>query len=599
MTSLNWILPRGARGGVTALALTSCLLSAVLAASQTIDPPGPTLVRELQRYAVALEDGTLYRNADVASDTILEFRRGHIFEYLGETADTFGRDWHSVGSGDGWRRAESWYAIPATRAEVRDVTGAVSVLRSLPAPPAVPADEFATSETAAAYNASLKEAITVGPYWWDQSLEVDAAALGQFGRVVGVWARLVPSDVAEELVTMLGGNEVLGPWPLEPAFGRLYVAPRTGFVYRFDGADWRLMDPPLAMDSMMGLLGNPQLSFDREVPPEATGRPISCWRLVGGLTPRGGLAGGVEAAPTPPVRLEATTRLETDRRLGYYNLTARAWPTAAPATRAPRRVLPEKLAEGVLLSDTSRRQAVYLEQVIPGSLTRQLRGRELRARLMARAAGGEGAAVATVALEVEAGSVRQSTSAQVGVLPTPVELNLVIPEDAQTITVRVLPTDVSIAVLESGSVVIDSATLVPAEWPEMSEATPLLLRRVRAVTYRPAPRYTRATLVISRRSPEQLNAIWREAEALPVERLEKILSGEVEANMTERQVQLAWGEPTKVTAGDLTRWVWSDRAASFDDTGVLLAWSRQTEQEQARASVCGTERGEKASEGRE
>jgi hypothetical protein len=218
---------------------------------------------------------------------------------------------------------------------------------------------------------------------------------------------------------------------------------------------------------------------------------------------------------------------------------------------------------------------------------------------MARAAGGEGAMTAAVALEVEAGSVRQSVSAQVGALPTPVELNLVIPEDAETIIVRILSTDVSIAVLEGGSVVIDSATVAPAEWPSTLEATPLLLRRVRSITYRPALRYTRAALVVTERTPEELQVIWRQAEGQPFEQLEKILSGEIEVEMTARQVQLAWGEPTSVTAGDLTRWVWPDRTASFDDTGLLLAWSRQPEQKRSRSSICGHERGESANDRRE
>lgn len=582
-----------------ALALTSCALSAAAVASQTIDPPGPTLPRQPRFYAVALEDGTLYRQTDVASDTILEFRRGRIFDYLGEVVDTFGRDWHSVGSGDSWHRTESWYAIPATSAEVREVSGVVSLLRNLPAPRAAPGAKFATSEEAAAYNASLNTTIPVARDWWDQSLEVEATALGRFGRVLGVMARFVPPDVAEELVTMLGGAATLGPWPQEPGFGRLYIAARTGLVYRFDGAEWRLTDPPLTMDSIIGLLGNPQLSFDPEAPSEATGPWVSCWRLVGGLSPRGGLAGSVAAAPAPPSSLEAAARPDADRRLGYYDLTSRAWPTAAPATNAPRRVLPEKLAGGVLLSDTSQRQAVYLEQVIPAAVTRQLRGREVRARVMARAAGGEGAMTAAVALEVEAGSVRQSVSAQVGALPTPVELNLVIPEDAETIIVRILSTDVSIAVLEGGSVVIDSATVAPAEWPSTLEATPLLLRRVRSITYRPALRYTRAALVVTERTPEELQVIWRQAEGQPFEQLEKILSGEIEVEMTARQVQLAWGEPTSVTAGDLTRWVWPDRTASFDDTGLLLAWSRQPEQKRSRSSICGHERGESANDRRE
>jgi len=576
------------RALVAALAMTTCALGAVSAASQTLDPPGPRLPRDPQLYAIALEAGTLYRAADVASEEVLEFRRGHIFEYLGPTTDTFGRDWHSLGNGDGWLRTEKWYAIPATQEEARNFSGSVSVLTSLPAPRQVPADGFATSEAAAAYSASLKQAIEVGSDWWNEAIEVDAGALGQFGRVVGVPARLVPPAVAEEIVALLGAEAAMGPRPEDPGFGRLYVAPRTGLVYRFDGDEWRQMTPPLAMDSMVGLLANPQLSFTPGAPPEATGKLISCWRLVGGLNPRGGVAGTVAPAPPPPLRLQASARPDTARYLGYYNLTGRAWPTAAPATLAPRRVLPDRLSSGVLLSDTSRRQAAYLEQIIPAAITHQLRGREIRAQLMARAPVDRGGgATATVALEVEAGSVRQSLSAQVGALPTPVTLNLVIPEDAETIIVRVLPTDVSIAVLEGGSAIIDSATVVPAAWPDTLEAAPLLLRRVRTVTYRPSPRYTRAKLVISSRSFDDLRAIWREAVRLPVEKLEKILSGEIEIGMSERQVRLAWGDPENVTKAALTHWAWPDRAASFDDEGRLLAWSRQPERELKPPSICG------------
>ncbi len=568
--------------------MTTCALSAASAASQTLDPPGPRLPRDPQLYAVALEDGTLYRAADVASEEILEFRRGHIFEYLGDATDTFGRDWQSVGNGDGWQRTEKWYAIPASQAEARNSTGPVSVLTSLPAPRRLPREGFATSEAAAAYSASLKQAIEVGGDWWDKAIEVDAGALGQSGRVVGVPARLVPMTVAEEIVELLGGEAALGPWPLEPGFGRLYVAPRTGLVYRFDGDEWRQTTPPLTMDSMIGLLANPKLLFARDVPAEATGRPLSCWRLVGGLNPRGAVAGSVAPAPPPPLRLEASARPDTARYLGYYNLTGRAWPTAPPATLAPRRVLPDRPSGGVLLADTSRRQAAYLEQIIPAEITHQLRGREVRARVMARApVEGSGGGTATVALEVEAGSVRQSLSAQVGGLPTPVTLSLVIPADAETITVRVLPTDVSIAVLEGGSAIIDSVTVVPADWPDTLEAAPLLLRRVRAVTYSPSPRYTRARLVISARPPEELVAIWKEVTRLPDETLEKILSGEIETGMTDRQVRLAWGDPENVTESELNHWTWPDRAASFDDEGRLLAWSRQPERELEPPSICG------------
>ncbi len=568
------------------VAMTTGALCAVTAASQTLDPPGPTLPRDPHLYAVALEDGTLYRNSDVASDEITEFRRGHIFEYLGGTLDTFGRDWHSVGNGDAWLRTERWYSIPATADEALNSVGPVSVLTSLPAPRQVSADGPTNATAAAAYSASLQQAIAVRPGWWDETIEIDADALGQFGRIVGLSASRVPSAVAEDIEKLLGAGGARTSWPQEPGLGRLHVEPRTGMVYRFDGGGWHKTTPPLTMEPMVGLLANPRLSFAPDTPPEATGRLISCWSLVGGLSPRGALAGRIAPAPPSPARLQTSARPDEDRYLGYYNLAEKAWPTAVPATLAPRRVLPAPVSAGVLLEDASRRQAVYLEQVIPAAITRQLRGREVHARLMARAPVDGGGATATVAIELEAGSTREAASAQVGALSTPVTLHLVIPEDAETITVRVLPADVSIAVLEGGSAIIDGVTVVPAEWPDELEAAPLLLRRVHAVAYRPTPRYTRAALVITARSPAELETIWREVADEPDERIEKILSGEVEANMPERHVRLAWGDPDTETEGGLTQWTWADRAASFDEEGRLLAWSRKPEHEPEQLSIC-------------
>jgi len=554
--------------------------------TQALQPPGPVQQREPHLFAVALERGVLHRTPDVGSEAVFEFRRGQVFDYLGESVDTFGRDWHSVGNQEAWVRVEKWYSIPATRDEARALSGTVSVLDVLPPPLSILAT-LATSVAATTQIAAAKHPIPVAVDWWDQAVRVDAGALGEFGRVVGVPARIVPRVVADELVALLGGPETFGPWPEEPAYGRLFVAPRTGLVYRHDGNAWGLTDPPLTMDSTIGLLGNPELMFDLDRPAEAHGLHVSCWPLVGGLNPRGAAAGMVSAASAPPARLTAAERPDTERFLGYYDLTPRAWPSAVPTMQAPRRVLPAYPAKGVTLADNSRRQAVYLEQVVPVAITRQLRGREVQVRLMARASLAAGSASATVAVEIQAGALRQSLSAQVGALATPVTLPFTVPEDADTITVRLLPNDVSIVVTESGTAVIDSATLVLADWPEVLEPAPLLLRRIRTVTYRPAARYTRARVVISDRPRSDLVRIIRSAGDTDDATLEKILSGDIEIDMNERHVQLAWGDPESVADGELTVWGWPDRTASFDGEGRLLAWSRRPEASLVWASLCG------------
>jgi len=550
-----------------------------------------TAVRERETvfYAVALEEGLLFAAPDAAAEEIMEFQRGQIFEYLGEREDTFGRDWSMVTTGEAWRRLERWFATTATPQELRGYRGRVSLLTSLPGPEVPPAVGFLTSEAAADYNARLKQPLQVRADWWDVTRELDADAIDSFGRVVGVPVWQLPAAQADQLVEAFGGLAAMGPFPEDPGFGRLHVSEALGLVLRYDGSAWRLNDPPLSTRPRISLLANPRLRRTPDAPAEPTGPPIACWRLVGGLDPRGNPAGSVGPAPPPPARLQASARPQGDQLRGYYDLTGRAWPIAQPRTLAPRRVMPQRDAGGVVLGDASRRQAVYLEQSLPPRVVEQLRGREVRVQVMARAvAEGEGISTATVALDVEVGSLRQSLSTQVGALPTPVTVTLVVPPDATTLRVRLLPVDLSIAVLEGGRAVFDSVSLAPTDWNVELEAAPLLLRRVRSVTYQPAPRFTRARIVVSERTPEQLAEIWSEiaADDLPEGWLEMILSGEIAAGMTERQVELAWGSPEDRSESSLLRWRWVDRAASFDPDGTLLAWSVQPEREPARQSLC-------------
>ncbi len=569
-----------------ALTTLAVVLSASAGSPQASDPPGPVRRSEPHLLAVALERGVLHREADVGSEEVLQFRRGAVFDYLGPSTDTFGRDWSAVGDGDSWVRTEDWYGVAASPAEVRGQAGEIAALTFLPTPEASVVTA-ATTEVATAQISSMRMPIEVEADWWTQSVAIDAAAIGQFGRVLGFPGRVVEEAVADELIQLLGGQEALGPFPETPVYGSVFVAARTGLVFRHDGRAWKLTDPVLTMGDNVGLLANPGLVFDDEAPPEPTGPSIACWRLVGGLGPRGEVVGTVAAAPAPPVRLDSASRPDTERYLGYYDLTPRAWPTVLPSMQAPRRVLPVGVTSGVALADNSRRQAVYLEQTLPSAVTRQLRGRQVRIALRARASLVAGSPTATVGIDVEAGTLREFTSVQVGAMSTPVELLVTVPEDAEEIVVRVLPNDLSIAVTEAASAVIDSATLVPVEWDGTLEPAPLIIRLARAITYEPAPRHTPARVVVTERSYEQVTRIMGRAGDVSDDRLEKILAGDVEVDMTEREVRLAWGDPIETAETGLTVWTWVDRTASFDEEGLLIAWTRQPEPEPIGPSICG------------
>jgi hypothetical protein len=575
---------KAARG----ISLASIGAIAGLAAAQTQSPPppGPVYVPEKPRYVVALEDGQLFAGPDVASREVETFRRGAIFPFVAEQTDAFGYDWTAVELGDSWRRTERWYVVPESDGGLE---GTVSALTSVPAPPELPAVGFATSEAAVAFLALQKVPIAVTEDWFNAVTTIDAASVDRETDVLGLPAWRVDAEIAEELLDYLGGLEALGPFPDDAAAGRLFPDPRSGLWLRYDGRRWGLMSPPLANRETISLAANPQFRLDADAPPEATGGVVACWSLQGGLGPTGLAVGSVAAAPAAPARLAGAARPEGDFLRGYYDLGGRAWPTAVDGMLAPRRIVPPPQQAGVVLDDRSRRAAVYLEQVLSARLVERLRGTEVRVELIARAAPNpQGPATATVALDVEAGSLRQTLNLQVGALPTPLTLNFVVPEDASRLTIRVLPADLSIVVTEQGQAILDSLSLAPASWPARLGAAPLLLQRVRSVTYRASPRYTRATMAVSERTPEELASIWRRIGGAEVsdDRLAMVLAGEVEIGMTQLDVELAWGAAEDIEEGSLTRWHWLDRAASFDPAGLLVGWTRQPERPLPEPSFC-------------
>jgi hypothetical protein len=265
-------------------------------------------------------------------------------------------------------------------------------------------------------------------------------------------------------------------------------------------------------------------------------------------------------------------------------------PLVGDRLRAPRLLVPSSDRGGVQVQDNSARQAVYLEQTLPEVVAAHLRGRVIRFQVDARVPQeGDVASTGTISVELLAGDQSISTSIPVGALPTPVSLSLEVPAEAETIRVRLIPLDRSIAVPERGSAIFERAALVPADWPDHLEPAPLLVRRIRIVTYEPARRYVRSALAVSERDPADLERTWG---ALldgdwDDEAASRILAGELRAGMPREEVRLAWGVPDDETrVGTAERWDWPLRSAAFGADGRLLTWTDASEPEPPEPQVC-------------
>ncbi len=554
---------------------TALVLALIGTESQAQAPPPGTLEPvEEPTYVIALEAGALRAAAEVTDDELYAFDAGEILRYLGETTDAFGSEWEVVGDPESWSRRQRWYVVAATADELRDRVGPVSLLRQF----AVPAERPERSEL---YLASLRQPVGVALDWWENTVDLDASEVRDVGETLAIPAWLVPSSVVDEAVNLLGGREALGTWPQEASFGALHVTPILPLVFRRGDNDWESLGRLRSELPVLGLLANSQLQLDPNLPAEATGFVLPCWRLVGGLDPRGLAAGALNAAPPAPDRLPPAARREEDRFLGSFDLATRLWPVAGDESTLPRRVQPAALPTGVLLQDTNRRQAVYLEQRLPVAMSRQLRGRELRLDVVARAAPDPGGTTSTVTVgfEIEAGGLREAGSGTVGALPGTASVVVTIPDDADQITVRLLPADRSIAVADAGRAIFDRVTLAPTDWPKVLEPAPVMVRRVRADLYEPTARYTRAELAISTKRPAELARMWRAlaGEELEDELRRMILISELDFEMDARHVLVAWGEPSRRHDMGLSRWDWSDRSATFDRSGRLIAWTQQAE----------------------
>ena len=549
-------------------------------------PPGTREPIEEPIYAVALEAGSLRATPEVTEDELFTFDAGANFLYLGEATDTFGRDWEMVGDPESWSRRERWLVVAATPEELEGRVGPVTLITGVAVPAMRPertSEQFESEGEELSpyelYLASLRQPLTARLEWWRNILQLDASDVRDFGETLAVPAWRVPPHVVDEAVSMLGGLDSLGPWPQEASFGALHVTSILPLVFRRGEQGWESLGRLRSALPVLSLLSNSQLQLDPNLPAEATGYPLPCWHLAGGLDPRGLVAGQIGLAPSPPTRLAAAVRRDEDRFLGSFDLTTRVWPAATAEAAVPRRVVPSALATGVMLQDTNRRQAVYLEQRLPPALSRRLRGRELRLDVVARAAPGlDGTtSTATIGFEIEAGELREVGSETVGSLPGTGHLVVTIPEHADNITVRLLPADRSLAVGEAGRAILEHVTLAPTDWPKPLLPAPVMLRRVRVDLYAPTIRYTRAALAISAKPPAELSRVWQALDSQQLdEKLRRmILAAELDFEMNVRHVLAAWGEPTTRHDAGVRRWDWDNRSVTFDQDGRLIAWTEQ------------------------
>ena len=521
-------------------------------------------------FGIVLAPGKLRASAADDATEIGTLVAGEVLRHYGETTDAFGRTWQIVADPAISQIQQMSLLVPFQEHELESGGGLAAFLNIAPPRPLPPA----SAEEGPPAPLLL---LPLPERWWlDRIRAVGREHLPEFGEAYSVQAYRLSAAMAEWMIGFAGGREVLAPWPDQPLFGQLHIPVALPLVFRWNGA-WELLDPPRLLLPFLSLLSNPALMADTKAPSIGGGVVIPCWRLVGALDAFGNLVGSVAAAPEPAERV--TDGLLQQQwpadSLGRRNLEPALSEVAPDTMVMPKRLSPPVTRRGLLLEDRSPRQAVFVEQQISGSRIQQLRGRLLDFTVRARnVPSGEGSA--TVGIEIMAAEQRTVLGAPVGQRTTQVTVAFVVPEEAERIRVRILPTDPSVALEERGPVIIESAILQMSDWSLELPPEPLLLQRSEIVYYEPVRRLTRVPLVVSQRSPRELRAVWRAVEraGLTDQEREPLLAGELRPGMSPQHVRLAWGEPDAIhlvrSAGE--RWEYSTRSASFGSEG-LVSWS--------------------------
>jgi hypothetical protein len=576
--------------------------------------------------AVLLEDADLFASPTSDGDIVVRLPAGSLLGYGGQTTDAFGRAWFTVH--DPFRslpRQQEWLA-PFGAAELLAFGGRAAVLADR-MPPLTAGGARGAAATVALLAASATAAAQPQQTaWWAPATELTFGHAPTFDGVVALSAAAVEEAHVREAVELLGGRETLADWPSDPLPGELFVPSRLPVVFVFDGSEWRLLRPARLLGEALNLLDNPLFLRDLTAPQLAGGPAIACWELIGALTPRGEPAGSIQVAParTPPrgALLASLPEVGDPNPANAPPLIQGLLPPAPALARVPPRVDPSPVPAGVQIHDDDGRQAVYLEQTLDSALTRRLRGRAVVLDVVARTPAaaqsaatfgvniqinggpatvaaarsaaaraistGDPAGGATVPSAAAAGSadtvaaaagrLQLSTSFTVDANPLRFPYPFTVPEDAESITVRLLPLDRSIAVDQQGAVIFERVALRLAHWPGRPPAASLLLNRVTATTWEGERLHTRSPIALTTRPAEEIETVWPQVAASDwsIEDKQLVLAGELRHGMSPEQVRLAWGEPEEDTQpgqyGIDRRWRYPDRYVAFA-AGTVIAFA--------------------------
>lgn len=548
-------------------------------------PLPKTISTELPARAFFLEPAPLRVDSSGSAPVISTMEVGSSLEFIGEGTDDFGRDWSVVAYPWKMQRHEQVFLAPFNEWEYSQVSGTTAVLR---------APASMSSGTAPAAAAGAAPAADSSSRWWTSVVALGPEYDLEFGDLMGVGARSVPLDVAEEAIEILGGMQELGSWPSEPIPGQLHVPDLLPLLFRWNGTTWRLLRPVQYLGSSFGLLGNPSFAVDRSGPQAPGGFDVPCWRLLGATDPRGVVVGTVEVAPAIPAPELEANAWKPDSRTGLRDLTSVVLPTVTTATSAPPRVFRSAPPRGITLQDSARRHAVFLQQDLGPEIVGKLHGRELTLDIWARTPP-NATASASVGIDIEVGGERFSGGGPVNVTSTQLSLAFTVPDGAEWLTVRLLPLDTSLAVEQAGGVILEQATLRLSTWPQTLDPSLIPLHTVTVSSYQPIRAYARTALAVSTRPISEIERIWDQVSSSDwaLEDKQLVFAGRVRAGMTTEQVGLAWGEPTSTTlAGEIPgldlRWDYDDRSAAFAG-GELVTWTVRVpppEEEEVKRCPC-------------
>ncbi len=559
------------------------ILALVTGVVAQVSPPGEIYATKDQRRAVLLEFAELYAEPSTDGPIVTALPAGTVLEYVGETEDAFGRAWFTVRDPDRLVRRSDTYLVPfdARQFAAHGHRGALL------------ADRRASVSVAAAEG---RRGDDESP-WWEPVGVLELGHNARYDDVVGVSARAPREDEVRELIALLGGPDAIAVWPEDPLPGQLFVPEMVPVLFRFDGSDWLIAQPVRLLGETLSVLGNGLFRPDEGAPPLAGGPKLHCWELVGALDPSNELAGSIAIAPPPAAPGRGAAAVPD---FGPYDLAAAPQaildvvPPAPPETRVPQRVDPPSRQGGVLLDDNDGRQAVYIEQRLGPELIHRLRGRAMVVDVVARNAPRSQAA-ATFGVDVEVGFAdgREvppvATSFTASETPRRFEHPFEVPEDAETLTVRLLPLDRTLAVEQRGSVILDRISLRPASWDPEPPASSVLLYRITASSFEGDLLHTRTPIAVTTRPVDEVQRVWPQVviSGWSAEDKGRVLAGEVRQGMTPEHVRAAWGEPqSRVGPEGEDRWDYGDRYVLFAGGKVVVFRPRQIVEEEVAPKIC-------------